>query len=523
MEPKPDPAKEPLRQKVSLAVVELAKGIKSVGFYPPGHPALIQAVWKIVSTLEEIPLPETGLEIGVTKNALLFGDEPLPAASKAVADLNRELYHRRASKLIFLPGQKPAEIVAFLSILNRDAQDIQDEGGLERVLLRAKVSRIWANRVDYEGLTEMLKTEAQKGDVEDEDLAIKAADLDFGLEETPPEELSLDALLKRIEAETDAAAYRDHVISLAKALFNEPPDRRIEYASRAMSIFLIHLERPPGNSAEIANLARTGIKELASDALVSYYIGRLQERGLRSRAEAESMLVAFGDRAVMPLLSALAEEGDLLVRKSIVDAVTRIGRPALPFLLENLNDSRWYVVRNMITILGALELPDLAPHIAAALSHPDLRVKKEAIKALSKIPHPSAVSALGELCFFPEETVALTATAALSSKKEPEAVMSLYRRAVRKNLFYPHYRLAHEAIDSLRAIGTDEAIDALEGILRSRAVWETGSFRAMKSHALRSISRMAGERPKAILRKALDAPEDYLRVEAERALKKESA
>lgn len=523
MEPKPDPAKEPLRQKVSLAVVELAKGIKSASFYPPGHPALIQTVAKIVSTLEEIPLPETGLEIGVTKNALLFGEEPLPAASKAVADLNRELYHRRASKMIFLPGQKPVEIVAFLSVLNRDVQEIQDEGGLERVMLRAKVSRIWVNRVDYEGLTEMLKTEAQTREAEEEDLAIKAADLDFGLEEPPPEELSLDALLKRIEAETDASAYRDHVISLSKALPHEPVDRRIEYASRGMSIFLVHLERPPGNSAEIANLARMGIKELVSDELVSYYIGQLQERGLRSRAEAESVLVAIGDRAVMPLLSALAGEGDLLVRKSIVDVVTRIGRPALPALLDNLNDSRWYVVRNMITILGGLEMPDLAPHIAAALSHPDLRVKKEAIKALAKIPHPSAVSALGELCFFPEETVALTATAALSAKKEPEAVMTLYRRAVRKNLFYPHYRLAHEAIDSLRAIGTDEAVDALEGILRSRAVWETASFRAMKSHALRSISRMAGERPKEIVRKALGAPEEYLRVEAERALKKEPA
>ncbi|GAB4363408.1 MAG: HEAT repeat domain-containing protein [Deltaproteobacteria bacterium] len=508
-----------MKEKVSLAIVELAKGIKNIGFYPPGHPALVQSISKIVSTFEEIPLPETGLEIDVTKNALLFRNEALPAASKAVVDLNRELYHRRASKVIFLPGQTPEEMAAFLTILNRNHQDIQEEGGIEKVLLRSKVSRIWANRVDYEGLTEMLKRDEllEKGE---EDLPLKASDLDFGLDEAASEAETIESLLKKIAGETDPSAYREHVVAFSKALLAEPPDRKIELSSRALSIFIVHMERPPGNQAEIAELARLAVRELATDELISFFIRRLRDRGARERTEAENVLTAFGERAVRPLLSALAEEGDLLVRKTIVDIVVKIGRPALPSLIENLHDSRWFVVRNMLTILGSLGIPDLAPHIASTLSHPDLRVKKEAIKALSKLEHPSAVTALGELCFFPEETVALTATAALSAKREPEAVTTLYRRIVHRKVLYPHYRLAHEAIDSLRSIGTDAAIDALEEVLSAKAVWETANFRAMKIHALRSISRMGGNRPREILRKALGSPREYLRVEAERLAKR---
>jgi HEAT repeat protein len=145
-------------------------------------------------------------------------------------------------------------------------------------------------------------------------------------------------------------------------------------------------------------------------------------------------------------------------------------------------------------------------------------VKKEAIKALSKLPHPSAVLALGDLCFFPEETVALTATAAMSSKKESEAVLALYRRTVHKRFLFPSFRLAHEAIDSLRAIGTDEAVSALEEILHATAVWETKKFRAMKIHALRSISKMGGGKAREALDRATRAPERYLRAEAERML-----
>ena len=505
--------------RISRAVGELAKGLKSVTFYPPGHPALIQAISKIIANFEEIPLPEQGLEIDVTKNALLYMDAPLPVPNKAVADLNRELYLRRAAKIIFLPDLKAGEMVAFLAVLNRNLEELQDEGGLERVMLRAKVSRIWVNRVDYEGLTEMLKTEAPETD-DSAVVAQEADELPLGMENLAAEELTIDELLGRIEKETDAAAYRDHLVALSRALFNERMERKIEYASRALTIFANHIERPPLNNAEIVNLARLGIKEMASDELVAHYLHLLRDKAGRGRREVETVLVAFEDRAVKPLLKALAEEEDLLIRKSLVEIVVRIGRPAVPAILENLNDARWFMVRNMVTILGSLGLPDLAPHLSTVLSHPDLRVKKEAIKALSKLPHPSAVLALGELCFFPEETVALTATAAMSSKKESEAVLALYRRAVQKRFLFPHYRLSHEAIDSLRAIGTDEAVTALEEILGTMALWETKKFRAMKIHALRSISKMRGEKAEAALERATRSPDRYVNTEAQRLRRK---
>ncbi len=521
MEQSPDTAQDALIQRISLAVTELAKGMKSVSFYPQGHPSLNQAIGKIATVLDEIPLPEAGMEIAVTKNALLYRDAPIAVASKAVTDLNRELYLRRAAKLIFLPGQKAKEIYSFLSILCRDLQKVQDEGGLERAFLREHISRIWANRVDYEGLTEMLKREEEEPLPELEPEVLQGIDEEED-KAAAPETMTIEQLLARLEKETAPPAYRDCVIALCRDIFGERGEQKLDHSRRALAIFVVHAARPPMKNPEIAELARMGIKELVSDELVSHYIRRLQERGGAGRREAENVLVAFGERSVKPLLAALAEESDLLVRKSIVDIVAQIGRPAVPAIIDNLSDSRWYMVRNMITIIGSLGIPDLAGNVAAVLSHPDLRVKKEAIKALSKLPHPAAASALADLCFFPEETVALTATAALSAKKEPEAVSALYRRAVQKRFFYPRYRLAHEAIDSLRAVGTDEAVAALEFILKTRAIWATERFRAMKIHALRSIAKMSGERAKEILKNALGASEKYIEAEAKRLTKKTS-
>ncbi len=517
---------DPFLQRVTQAVTELAKGMKSVSFYPEGHPILLQAITKIILMLEEIPLPEQGLEVGVTRNALLYNDIALPggAANKMLADLNRELYLRRASRVIFLPNLKPHEVVAFLKAVTRDVDEVQDAGGIERLLLREKVSHIWANRVDYAQLTELLKKEEELEEVEPEEVGddVLGPSDDAAFQETalPVEPVTIDTLLNRIEKETSPGPYRGHIVEFSRFLLAERPERKIEYAARAMSIFIRHIEQPPGGSEEIADLARLGIKELASDDLVAHYISLLKKRGLRGRQEIETVLAALEERSVGPLLQTLAEEEDLLVRKTIVEIVTRIGRVAVPAIIENLDDSRWYMVRNMITVLGSLGMPDLAPHVAATLTHPDLRVKKEAIKALSKIPHPSSVTALCELCFFPEETVALTATAALASKKERDAVVTLFRRTVTKKFLYPNYRLAHEAIDSLRSIGTDDAVTALEEILALPAMWKTEKFRSMKFHALRSISKIKGGHSRDTLEKARRSPDKHLRIEAERILKR---
>ncbi len=508
-------------QRLAQAVTDFAKGIKSASFYPAGHPALLQGVAKIIQLFEAIPLPEEGLSIDVTKNALLYRDVPLPAGgNKALLDLNRELYLRRAARIIFLPNLQPDEVVSCLKAITLDPEEIQDAGGLEQILLREKVTRIWANRVDYGKLTQLLKEEEFE-EIRPEEITddLPVVSVDPMQDDAPPEEIvTIETLIARIAKETDPSAYRGHIVEFSRFLPAERAERKIEFSAQAIAIFVRHIKTPPGGNAEIAGLARLGIKEVASEELVEHYIGLLKKRGARGRGETDAVLVALEERSVGPLLQALAEEEDLLVRKAIVEIVTRIGRIAVPMVLENLTDTRWYMVRNMITILGTLGMPDLAPHVAATLSHPDLRVKKEAIKALSRIPHPSAVTALCDLCFFPEETVALTATGALSLKKETEAVVALYRRATAKRILYPNYRLAHEAIDSLRAIGTDESVTALEEILALQSPWSTNKFRAMKFHALRSISKIRGERSEEVLERTRRSADRSLRDEVERIL-----
>jgi hypothetical protein len=52
------------------------------------------------------------------------------------------------------------------------------------------------------------------------------------------------------------------------------------------------------------------------------------------------------------------------------------------------------------------------------------------------------------------------------------------------------------------------------------ALWQTKKFRAMKTHALRSISKMHGVKAEEALERATRSPDRYLKNEAERLRRK---
>ncbi len=58
---------DPFARKVSAVLGELAKGMKTVRQYPPGHPSLLSTMDRVTVLLESLPLPPDGLELAVSR------------------------------------------------------------------------------------------------------------------------------------------------------------------------------------------------------------------------------------------------------------------------------------------------------------------------------------------------------------------------------------------------------------------------------------------------------------------------
>lgn len=100
----------------------------------------------------------------------------------------------------------------------------------------------------------------------------------------------------------------------------------------------------------------------------------------------DRMLPRLGVRAADPLLDALANAEVRATRRALLDRVKRLGPVLGPSLTARLSDERWYVQRNLLSVLDELpQLPD-GFSVLPWVSHADPRVRLEAFKIGVKAP-----------------------------------------------------------------------------------------------------------------------------------------
>jgi hypothetical protein len=129
----------------------------------------------------------------------------------------------------------------------------------------------------------------------------------------------------------------------------------------------------------------------------------------------------LGTRAAEPLLDALAEADARSTRRALLDRLVRLGSSLGPSITARLSDERWYVLRNLLSLLD--ELPTLPEGFSAMdwIVHRDARVRLEALKVGLKSPtdRPSVIiRALADS----EQRIVRLALMAAREDVPPEAV-----------------------------------------------------------------------------------------------------
>ncbi|HEY7586203.1 MAG TPA: HEAT repeat domain-containing protein [Candidatus Deferrimicrobiaceae bacterium] len=110
-----------------------------------------------------------------------------------------------------------------------------------------------------------------------------------------------------------------------------------------------------------------------------------------------AFFAAFGEDAIAAVLDRLLTEPEAGKRKLLLSLGVRMGRTAVPAILDRLSHPRWYFVRNLCFLLGELGDRAAGQELVRTLDNTDLRVKREAVLALGKLKVPEAVPSLGRI------------------------------------------------------------------------------------------------------------------------------
>lgn len=510
------------------AVIALARAYSLSELFPVEDPRIREELEEAAGRLEG-PLmlrPEDG--------TLLAGGAGLPDTDGSVSELARDLELAGVAEIRLPADVDPATLVTFVRSLRQgsgagDGGDTarsfsEDLREIEVVFAERGPERAGAAR-SVSGLFEGGDRRSAGGVAEPGTRQRPA-----GVEEAAPEPGATPGEEKEGEeevdegktgAEEDAA---DPAVSeledLTDRYVSAPPDERAaleeelrsgaEEAESAWSIeelagtvrrLALHATSGDGD-AEALRLARDLLKPSVAARLA------LEIGGVRDEDRRDALVEAtaeLGGEMGPAIGEALADTGDRAARRTYIQAMVALGDDARPEVETMLEDSRWFVVRNGVRILGEIGTEDDIEHLTSPLAHADPRVRRETVRSLAKIGGEDAVMLLQGMVDDADPDVRAAVATALGALGEDRAVKLLLQRLEKEEAENTQVQI----LRALGGLGDPGAVPAIE----KRAV--AGFFnrppRPVRIAAYRALASIGTPHAMELLREAVEDRDEEVR------------
>ena len=178
----------------------------------------------------------------------------------------------------------------------------------------------------------------------------------------------------------------------------------------------------------------------------------------------ERLVPLVGTAAAPPLLDALAAAESRGARRGLLAQLAKMGAEIGPFVVARLDDSRWYVTRNLLALLEELGPPPAGFSAAPYMRHADARVRWQAVKLQLKLPGGRDEALVAGLRDQDPRTLRLALSLAVALQACPDTVVPLLvNRATDRTLPGDLRALA------VRVLGYTRAPAALETLLQLTA------------------------------------------------------
>jgi hypothetical protein len=233
----------------------------------------------------------------------------------------------------------------------------------------------------------------------------------------------------------------------------------------------------------------------------------------------ERLVPRVGISAAGPLLDALAAAEARGVRRGLLAQLVKMGPDIAAVVIARLQDPRWYVTRNMLTLLEDLSPLPAGFSAAAYLRHADARVRWQAVKVQIKLPAGRDEALALGLQDQDPRTLRLALGLAVALQNCPDgAVPALAGRAQDRALPRDVRTLA---VRALGHAGTPAALDVLLRLASAgRTLFGREKLPPKSAELLAALAGLASgwqrdPRVRAVLRRAAASPDPDIQAAAD--------
>ncbi|MDA8173468.1 MAG: HEAT repeat domain-containing protein [Nitrospiraceae bacterium] len=231
----------------------------------------------------------------------------------------------------------------------------------------------------------------------------------------------------------------------------------------------------------------------------------------RDAGERQEYLAWVAGQSTGNLVLFLGDVEDRKARHMICGLLAaEAARDIAPFV-RFLTDERWFLVRNIIMLLGQSKNPAAVKPIEGMLAHSEARVRKECMKALDMIGAPEAKGPLMKLL---EDRDSAIRTGALKALKKygGEDLLSYVTSAVQADGFTKRtFSEKREFLEVLGSLGKEQAFPLLRGFFRKRGFFKKDQIIELRAAAAYGLAFVQDEEAFKMLKKGARSRKSLVR------------
>jgi len=505
----------PTLQGVLDALGSVHRALRAWKFYPPGHPSRKTRI-KQAHAAMLLMLDGHDLSLNSGRKNFSYPDgEVLKDTTHISASLSYEFFIRRIQKITFLHDLYEEDLLDFLRILTIPPDVVQKSGGVDKLMAEHGVRTIWVNELDLSIIEAKRQVMEASGKAPQ---TVEEVESGLGLEwvedsEQPSDQLDdlnandeLLALLGRLATTQDEDLYLMAVRQAITCSDTFKSRNDLTPLSPLVELLAEHA----GDATRLEGLrssARFGLEQLAAgDELLASLLDHTESPDALSREAMLAVLSASGPAGISLTISKMGSTANLGVRKELSSLLVGLGGSAVPVILTMMQDNRWYIVRNLSSILGDIGLPEAVPDLLKCLQHSDIRVCKEAIRSLAKIGGKDAESAIIAVLQGKNTPLFPQVIASLGGMKSRRSLVELMKIVCSSDMFLKNLSLKIDALSAIALIGDRQVVPILTKILAARHIIASGRWYQLKIAIAGCLARLGDVRAVPILKdKAAEA------------------
>jgi HEAT repeat protein len=534
-------------ERATDLIKSLAKVRKNLHMYPDNHPMYQKTVDDFCLKMSSVVEGET-IQVRINQYDILFNDEVIYHSKDRDESLALFFFKDGLKELSFLKGIRGDEIKDFLEIISLDFEkDVLDDDivtllwekdfqhikyivddtflleneGYEQIATEQAKSVTGGNA----GIMKAYENVLSAGDVSKVDI-IPLGNEDIKIivktiENDPPDKtyILIRVLFEMLHLAEEKTEYEEIVKCIKEALNYAVYNANIEIVNYVLSKIKSKSKTSVYPEHVIALL--NNIENYINSATFIKLFGQVIDGGAEIPDELLEELKSYlGVSSIPQFISILGQLENMSSRRIVINILTEVGAKDIVLLAKGLNDSKWYVVRNVVYIFRQIADRKSVEYLINVAGHSDKRVRKEVVHALGELGTEHVLDVLKERLSDEDKSIRIAAFVAVGSIGTPLAKSMILEIIGSTNFRDKSFPEKKEIFKVLSRWKEEDVINFLIRITKKWTFFRRTKNNETRAAALHCLGLIGADNVRPAIEKFKKSHNNFLRTQALEILRK---